>query len=56
MIEEWRPISSRRVKEVSWYFQRSTMRMSQAIIQSKDELHKNEHLRKTIEELKEDLI
>jgi hypothetical protein len=32
------------------------MRMSQAIIQSKDELHKNEHLRKTIEELKEDLI
>jgi len=32
------------------------MRISQAINQSEDELHKNEHLRKTIEKLKEDLI
>ncbi len=30
--------------------------MSQAIIPPEDELHKNEHPRKTIEELKEDLI
>jgi hypothetical protein len=38
------------------HFQRSSMRMSQGFIQFKDELHKNEHLRETIEELKEDLI
>ena len=56
MIEEWRPISNCKVKEVSQYFQRSPIRISQVIIESKDELHKNEHLRKTIEELKEDLI
>ena len=32
------------------------MRMSQAILQSHDELHKNEHFRKTIEESKEGWI
>jgi hypothetical protein len=50
------PISSCRVKEVSWHFQRSPMRISQAMIQSEDELHKDKHLRNTIEKLKRDLI
>jgi hypothetical protein len=36
-----------------WHLQRSPMRISQAILQSHDELHKNEPLRKTIEESKE---
>ncbi len=37
-------------------FQRFPMRMSQAIIQFENELHKDEHFRKTIEKSKEVLI
>jgi hypothetical protein len=44
------------VKDVARHFQRSPMRMSQAIIQFENELRKDGHPRKTIEKLKEDLI
>ena len=44
------------ITDVALHFQRSPMRMSQAIIQFEDRLRKDEHLRKTIEKLKEDLI
>jgi REP element-mobilizing transposase RayT len=51
-----RVISGCMVVDVARHFQRSPMRMSQAIIQFENELRKDEHLRKTIEKLKEDLI
>ena len=44
------------VTDVSKHFQRSPMRMSQAIIQFENELNKDEPLRKTIEKLREVLI
>ncbi len=51
-----RVISGHLVTDVARHFQRSPMRMSQAIIQFEDRLRKNDHLRKTIVKLKEDLI
>jgi hypothetical protein len=51
-----RVISGHRIMEVARHFQRSPMRMSQAIIRFEDELRKDEHLRKIIEKLKKDLI
>jgi hypothetical protein len=44
------------ITDVARHFQRSRMRMSQAIIQFEDRFRKDEHLRKTIEKVKEDLI
>ena len=51
-----RVISGCMVVDVARYFQRSPMRMSQAIIQFEDELGKDKLLRETIEKLKESLI
>lgn len=51
-----RVISGHMVTDVARHFHRSPMRISQAIIQFEDELRKDEHLRKTIEKLKEDLV
>lgn len=51
-----RTISGCKVKDVSKHFQRSPMRMSQAIIPFENELHKDEPLRKTIEKLRQVLI
>ncbi len=51
-----RTISGCKGTEVSKHFQRSLMRMSQVIIQFENKLHKDEPLRKPIEELKEALI
>ena len=51
-----RTISGCMVTDVSKHFRGSPMRMSQAIIQFENELHKDEPLRKTIERLKEVLI
>ena len=51
-----RAISAHMVTYVARHFQRSPMRMSQAIIRFENELRKDEHLRKTIDKLKEDLI
>ncbi len=51
-----RVISGHMITDVARHFQRSPMRISQAIIQFEDRLRKDEHLRKTIEKLKEDLI
>jgi hypothetical protein len=51
-----RLISGYMVTDVARHFQRSSTRMSQAVIQFENELRKDEHLRKTIEKLKEKLI
>jgi len=51
-----RLISGHMVTDVARHFQRSPTRMSQAVIQFENELRKDEHLRKIIEKLKEDLI
>ena len=51
-----RAISGHMVTDVARHFQRSPMRISQAIIQFEDRLRKDEHLSKTIEKLKEELI
>jgi REP element-mobilizing transposase RayT len=51
-----RVLSGYRVAEVARHFQRSPMRISQAIIQFEDNLREDERLRKRIENLKEDLI
>jgi putative transposase len=51
-----RVISAYMVKDVACHFQRSPMRMSQAIIQFENKLRKDEQLRKSLEKLKEDLI
>ena len=51
-----RVLSACMVTDVAHHFQRSPMRMSQAIIQFENRLRKDEQLRKTIEKLKEDLI
>ena len=51
-----RAITGHRVTDVARHFQRSLMRMSQAIIQFEDELREDKNLRKTIEKLKEDLM
>jgi len=51
-----RVISGHMVIDEAQHFQRSPMRISQAIVQLENELRKDEHLRKTIEKLKEDLI
>ena len=50
------PIPAFRVTEVAQHFQRSPMRISQAIIQFENELREGKHLRKTIEKLEEDSI
>jgi hypothetical protein len=42
--------------DVAQHFQRSPMRISQAIIQLENKIPKDKHLMKTIERLKEDLI
>jgi hypothetical protein len=44
------------VMDVAQHFQRSPMRISQAIIQLENKIPKDKHLTKTIEKLKEDLI
>jgi hypothetical protein len=44
------------VTEVAQHFQRSPMRISQAIIQFENELREGKHLWKTIEKLEEDSI
>jgi len=44
------------VNDVVQHFQRSSMRISQAIIQLENKIPKDKHLMKTIEKLKEDLI
>ena len=51
-----RLISGHMVTDVARHFQRSSTRMSQAVIQFENELRKDEHLRKTTEKLKENLI
>jgi REP element-mobilizing transposase RayT len=51
-----RAISGHMVTEIAQHFQRSPMRISQAIIQFENELREDNHLRKTIEKLEEDLI
>ena len=48
--------SAHMVIDVALHFQRSPMRMSQAIIQFENELRKDEQPRKSVEKLKEDLI
>ena len=42
--------------DIAQHFQRSSMRISQAIIQLENKIPKDKHLMKTIEKLKEDLI
>jgi hypothetical protein len=51
-----RTLSGHMVIDVAQHFQRSPMRISQAIIQLENKIPKDEHLMKTIERLKEDLI
>ena len=51
-----RVISGHMVTDVARHFQRSPMRISQAIIRFENKLWKDKHLRETIEKLKEDLI
>jgi REP element-mobilizing transposase RayT len=51
-----RAISGSMVTDIARHFQRSPMRISQAIIRFEDELRKDKHLRKTIETVKGDLI
>jgi REP element-mobilizing transposase RayT len=51
-----RVLSGYKVAEVARHFQRSPMRISQAIIQFENNLREDERLRKRIEKLKEDLI
>jgi chromosomal replication initiation ATPase DnaA len=51
-----RLISGYMVTDVARHFHRSPTRMSQALIEFENDLRKDEHLRKTIEKLKEDLI
>jgi len=51
-----RAITGYMVIDIARHFQRSPMRMSQAIIEFENELRKDKHLRKTIEKLKDDLI
>ena len=50
-----RAISGHMVRDVAQHFQRSPMRISQAIIEFEEELRKDKCLRKMIEKLKEDL-
>ena len=45
-----------RVAEAARHFQRSPMRTSQAVFQFWNQLRKDDHLRKTIDKLKEGLI
>ena len=51
-----RVVSGHMVADVAQHFQRSPMRISQAIIQLENKIPKDKHLMKTIEKLKEDLI
>jgi transposase-like protein len=51
-----RVLSGYKVAEVARHFQRSPMRISQAIIQFENNLREDERLRKRIENLMEDLI
>ena len=51
-----RVLSDYKVAEVAQHFQRSPMRISQAIIQFENNLREDERLMKRIEKLKEDLI
>jgi len=44
------------VRDVARHFQRSPMRISQAIIQLENEILEDKRFRKTIEKLKEDFI
>ena len=50
------PSKNQRIKISQLFQQRPRLHRSQAVIQFENELRKDEHLRKTIEKLKENLI
>lgn len=51
-----RILTGHKVVELAQHFQRSPMRMSQAIIEFEKKLHEDENLRKSVEELKKGLM